>query len=179
MQFALFIPKIIFLNAIFIISTIYAPLQANDSDNIILLEKKSVINRVGILEIRPNKLLQTIVSITPHQRTKGLSGLKSNHFKKNHGMLFFYFEDDLRQFWMPDTYFNLDIIFLDKNLKVLYIDKNVPAHPGTLEPPTIYKTKPIKCRHILEVKSNSIISKIIKKGDILKWRRTPGILKKN
>ncbi|MDA9189620.1 DUF192 domain-containing protein [bacterium] len=101
-------------------------------------------------------------------QTRGLSGVKDKDFKEDQAMLFFYSQDSIRSFWMPDTYFNLDIIFLDKDFQILYISKNVKAHPGRSEPPAIAVTKKVYCRHVLEVRADSKITKDLKKGDKLK-----------
>ena len=46
---------------------------------------------------------------------------------ENDGMLFVFAEEKPRSFWMKNTYLELDIIFLDKDLKVVSIaEKAVP-----------------------------------------------------
>ena len=74
-----------------------------------------------------------------------------------------------RRFWMPDTYFNLDIIFLDDSLRIVGIENNVPAHPGFSEPPAIYRTKEYQAKYILETKAGVKFSKKLKSGDKLTW----------
>ncbi len=115
------------------------------------------------------------MSLTREQHTKGLSGLKPKDFGSNEGMLFVNGEVAPRQFWMPDTYFNLDIIFLGPNLEVVGIEKNVPHHPGEKEPPPIYRTKTYLAKYILETKSPSTFSKSLKVGDVLKWKGTSSL----
>ena len=85
-----------------------------------------------------------------------VSGLRT--LEINQGMLFVYKEEGPRRFWMPDTYFNLDIIFLDKNLVIVAIEKNVPHHPGRKVPPPIYSTKTYRAKYVLEIKANSPVS---------------------
>ncbi|MGZ3787019.1 MAG: DUF192 domain-containing protein [Bacteriovorax sp.] len=109
------------------------------------------------------------LALTRAENTKGLSGLKSNEFKDSMGMLFVNSEMGLRRFWMPDTYFNLDIIFLDQNLKIVGVEKNVPAHPGMSEPPAIYKTETYSAQFILETKAGALFGKKLKKNDQLKF----------
>ncbi|MDO9182287.1 MAG: DUF192 domain-containing protein, partial [Bacteriovorax sp.] len=109
------------------------------------------------------------LALTKEQHTHGLSGLKTKDFKINEGMLFVNTEMGPRRFWMPDTYFNLDIIFLDKDLKIVGIEKNVPAHPGNSEPPTIYKTETYNAQYVLETKSGASFSKKLKINDQLKF----------
>jgi uncharacterized membrane protein (UPF0127 family) len=109
------------------------------------------------------------LALTRQENAHGLSGLKSSEFTNDEGMLFVNAEMDKRQFWMPDTYFNLDIIFLDKDLKIIGLEKDVPAHPGMAEPPAIYRTKAYVAQFILETKTGAPFSKKLKVGDKLKW----------
>lgn len=106
-------------------------------------------------------------AISREEHLHGLSGLKSHEFKNNEGMLFINHEMAPRKFWMPDTYFNLDIIFLDTNLKIVGIEKDVMAHPGMKEPPIIAKTETYLAQYILETKAKSLFSKNLKPGDSL------------
>lgn len=109
------------------------------------------------------------LAMTRAEHTKGLSTLKPEEFSVNSGMLFVNPEMGPRRFWMPDTYFNLDIIFLDSNLKIVDLEKNVPAHPGMKEPPAIYKTATYTAQFVLETKAGSPFSKKLKPNDVLKF----------
>ncbi len=123
------------------------------------------------LLITPNKsqiLLRT--AITKEQQIKGLSGVLSESFKHNEGMLFLNKTDDFRTFWMIDTFFNMDIYFLNKDLKILYIDRNIKYHPGIKNQSQIEYTKTIMCRHVLELRADSKISKKLKINDKLQWK---------
>ena len=115
------------------------------------------------------KSVELKLALTKEEHTQGLSGLKSKDFKSTSAMLFVNTEMGPRRFWMPDTYFNLDIIFLDQNLKVVGIESNVPAHAGRNEPPAIYKTDTYQAQFVLETKAGAIFSKKLKKDDQLKF----------
>jgi hypothetical protein len=112
------------------------------------------------------------LAITPEDMTQGLSGKPEKDFPENHGMLFLYSHEGPRRFWMPDTHFDLDIYFLDRNLTVLDVEKNVPHHKGRGGPLPIYQTQVYLAMHVLEFKSSSPISKKIKKGDTFKWHES-------
>lgn len=116
------------------------------------------------------------LALTANQHAQGLSGVRSRNFKNSQGMLFVNAEIGPRRFWMPDTYFNLDIIFLDATLKIVGIEKNVPAHPGNYEPPTIYKTNIYNAQFILETKAGSAFSKKLKTHDLLKFIGSSSLL---
>ncbi|MBC7712391.1 MAG: DUF192 domain-containing protein [Rhizobacter sp.] len=114
------------------------------------------------------------LAITQDEHAKGLSGLKQKQFTNKEGMLFVNDGMGTRRFWMPDTYFNLDIIFLDQDLAVVDLEKNVPSHPGMIEPPVIYRTKSYQAQFVLETNAKSPFSKDLKPGDKLKWiSKTP------
>ncbi len=102
-------------------------------------------------------------------QAKGLSGRKKGSLKENQGMLFVYREKNLKSFWMPDTYFDLDIIFLDENLKIINIQRKVPHHPGRTEPPAIARTPSILSQHVLELAADSKLSRKLKAGQQFKW----------
>lgn len=120
------------------------------------------------LALPSGKLINAFLAKGPQQQTQGLSGVRPEELTDNEGMLFWYPEKGPRSFWMPNTYINLDIIFLNEDFKVLYVAKNVLAHPGMEEPPVIARTPSIFARHVLELKSSSPLTDEIKKGTSLR-----------
>ena len=113
------------------------------------------------------KLLSVTLLFSEQEQVKGLSGV--HDLEDNKAVAFYYSKDDYRNFWMPDTYINLDIIFLDANWRILYAARNMQAHPGYTEPPTIARTPTIYARHVLEIKSSSPLAAEMKVGTVLKW----------
>lgn len=113
--------------------------------------------------------IKTKLAITPDIQEQGLSGIRSDDFQDDQGMLFFYISDDLRQFWMPDTYFDLDLFYLDKNLTIINIIRRLPFYIGRQNPDQIPRAPGIWARHVLEMKSSSKIAENLKVGDSLKW----------
>ncbi|PIP94537.1 MAG: hypothetical protein COW00_08460 [Bdellovibrio sp. CG12_big_fil_rev_8_21_14_0_65_39_13] len=123
------------------------------------------------LVLSSGRMLTVKLAITPEEQQQGLSGLKDQDFPDEEGMLFYYKNMGPKRFWMPDTYFNLDIIFLDQDMKVIAIERNVPAHPGRTEDPPIAQTRTYLARHVLELKANSQIAKTIREGDKIIWQK--------
>jgi uncharacterized protein len=119
--------------------------------------------------------IQTTVAITQEEQTQGLSGVKADEFEENQGMLFFYLEEDERHFWMPDTFFELDLFFLDKELKIIDIIRKLPFHVGRQNEALIPRARAVWSRHVLEMKSTSEIARKLKIGDQLKWKSTPSL----
>jgi uncharacterized membrane protein (UPF0127 family) len=129
----------------------------------------------GKMQNKNGMFVDVALATTREVQTKGLSGIKSKQFKTNQAMLFVNSEMAPRKFWMPDTYFNLDIIFLDNNLKIVGIDRNAHSHPGMKEPPIIYRTGVYNAQYILETKANSPFSKSLRIGDELKYLGKPSL----
>ena len=126
--------------------------------------------------ITPNgDVIETTLAINQEDQTKGLSGTQDDDFKNDQGMLFYYLEDGDKAFWMPDTYFDLDLIYLDKDLKITDVVRKVPHHVGRANPELIPRVRSVWARHTLELKAVSEISQKLKIGDQLKWKSTLSI----
>ncbi len=115
-------------------------------------------------------VINLILAIDPDEQEQGLSGITPEDFADDQGMLFFYLEDNERHFWMPDTHFELDLFYLDKDLKITDIIRKLPFHRGRANPELIPRARGIWARHVLEMKSTSPIAHKLKIGDVLKWR---------
>lgn len=68
-----------------------------------------------------NPAITLDVARTEAARTKGLGGRVQ--MADNRGMLFIFDTEDTQCFWMKDMHFPLDIIWLDKNKKIQYIQE--------------------------------------------------------
>ena len=62
-----------------------------------------------------NKTFKVWLAISPEQKTEGLSSLRSNEVSTNEGMLFIYPFKEKLSFWMKNTFFDLDIAYLEKD----------------------------------------------------------------
>lgn len=99
---------------------------------------------------------------------QGLSGVKPENFNDSMGKLFMYSKEASRVFWMPDTYFALDIICLDENLVIKEIVWALPAYSGNVNS-EIPRAPAVTSRHVLEMKAGSPISASLRIGDKLQW----------
>ena len=133
-----------------------------------LFNKKSPLETVKI-KLPSGEVIRVKLALTEEEKTKGLSGISENKFKKDEGLLFFYSKRGKRSFWMPDTYFPLDLFFLDKKLKIVDIVRNLPNHPGFQEPPPIPRARTVFAFHVLEMRSDSHLAKKLNHGDQLQW----------
>lgn len=114
--------------------------------------------------------IDTRLAIDPKEQEMGLSGVKPEDFDEDEGLLFFYLVEGDRHFWMPDTYFDLDLFYLDKDLKILDIIRKLPHYVGRANTELIPRARGVWSRHVLEMKSSSEIAQKLKVGDVLKWK---------
>lgn len=126
------------------------------------------------MELPGGREIPIRIAISDIDQQNGLSTIKPEDWPDSQGLLFAYKKIGQRRFWMPDTYFNLDIIFLDPDFSVVYIERNVPAHPGRDESTTeIYRTPDIYAQHVLELKSSENLTKDWQIGSRLQWKSSP------
>lgn len=98
------------------------------------------------------------LAATDKAREQGLSG--RNDLKENEGMLFIFDHEGLYSFWMKDMNFPIDIIWINKDLKVVYIKKNAlpESYPETYSPSE-------NAKYVLEVVSDFSEKNDLKAGD--------------
>jgi uncharacterized membrane protein (UPF0127 family) len=124
----------------------------------------------GIFATPNGDEIKVTLALSESDQQRGLSGLRPSDFSKDQGMLFYSLEDDLRSFWMPDTYFDLDIFFLDKDFKIIDVDRKVPHYIGKEFPERIPRTRTVYARHVFEMRADSEIAKNLKVNDQLIWK---------
>ncbi len=149
------IPKclglVIFLiTLLYFISFFYQP----DSAEKVLTERKietTVISIGGVI-------INAVISDTAEERGHGLSGRKT--LLPNEGMLFVFEKPDRHGFWMKDMNFGIDIVWIDENKKIIYMEENIlpESFPIIFQPilPALY---------VLEVPSGFVFTNKIKIGD--------------
>lgn len=115
-----------------------------------------------------NDVIETRLAITLAEQEQGLSGVKPEDFDDNQGMLFHYLKDDEKYFWMPDTYFDLDLFYLDKDFKIIDIVRKLPHHIGRHNQDLIPRARGVWCRHVLEMKASSPLAATLQTGDQLR-----------
>ena len=113
-------------------------------------------------------VIETSIAYTSEDQQKGLQNVRPEDFRDNEGKLFFYLTTSSRTFWMPNTYFNLDIFYLDEDLNIIDVVWNIEHYTGN-EDSEIPRAPRISSRHVLEMKSGSPISSRLKVGDRLGW----------
>jgi uncharacterized membrane protein (UPF0127 family) len=123
--------------------------------------------------ILPNgKSFKVYMAKSYKEQKQGLSTIKDEDFSADEGMFFTGHKMYMRQFWMPNTHFNLDIIFLNADLYVLDIHRNLEHFKEAGPRAKVPMSKEVYAQHILEIKSDSPLAKKIKIGQILKWNNS-------
>lgn len=130
---------------------------------------QDVIRHMEIITPR-GEVVKTRLVFTEEDQVQGLSGVKPNQFREDEGMFFFYLDDGAKYFWMPDTYFDLDLFFLDKDLKIIDIIRKLPHHIGRHNEHMIPRARGVWSRHVLEMKSGSTIATKLQVGEKLEWK---------
>ena len=93
---------------------------------------------------------------------KGLSGHKP--LNSDEGMLFIFQKPDSYGFWMKDMLFPIDIIWMDANWKIVYINKSL--RPETY-PKIFYPDAP--SLYVLEISEGEAQTLGLKIGDTVKF----------
>ena len=125
----------------------------------------------GLILVTPKgEKIETRLVYSIEDQTQGLSGVRPEDFENHEGMLFFYLTEDEKHFWMPDTYFDLDLIYLDKDLRIVDIIRKLPHYIGRANEDLIPRARGVWSRHTLEMKAGSPISGSLAIGDQLVWK---------
>lgn len=133
------------------------------------LNLKKLVQATLVLDDKTKLTTYIVKSLEDHK--KGLSFIKSSDFSDNEALFFYYPTSGLRRYWMPNTFFNLDIFFLNEKLEVVAAERNMKAFPhGSSPKRKIDHTRIYRARHVFEMKSRSKLAKKIKVGTKLNWR---------
>lgn len=123
-------------------------------------------NKLQTIKIN-NTFLNVEIADTNQEKIKGLSGREG--LSEDQGMLFVFEEEGSHGIWMKDMNFNIDIAWIDKNKKIIYIEKDVS--PSTY-PKVFYgsqKEEPLLSLYVLETKANFFEKVGIGIGDLVEF----------
>lgn len=88
-----------------------------------------------------------------------------NSMKASQGMLFVFDNEQPRSFWMKNTQIPLDLIYANKDLKIVSISKNAKAYDKTSLP------SKYPAQFVFEINAGLSDKLGIKVGQKLKWQR--------
>ena len=89
---------------------------------------RQIICYINVNKNNPQNL-SLYIADNEQKRSYGLMNRKD--MKPNSGMLFIWKDSQIRNFWMKNTHFNLDLFFLNKQGEIIEIYKNAKAFDET------------------------------------------------
>lgn len=104
--------------------------------------------------------IPVIIADTKEEQEQGLSGTES--LRVDSGLLFVFNVPGRHGFWMKDMNYALDLVWIDENLKIIAISKDIT--PQTY--PTIF-TPPEDVKYVLEVNAGFSTKNNITENQIL------------
>ncbi len=94
---------------------------------------------------------------TDEERSRGL--MFRNTLNVDQGMLFVFEKEGLYSFWMKNMNFAIDILWLDRQKRIVHLEHNVP--PCKKEPRPSYAPL-VPAKYVLELKAGSIEQRKLK-----------------
>lgn len=119
-------------------------------------DKVSITTSSGVVEI------DVEVADSAEEREKGL--MFRNSLDHDNGMLFIFKNEETRSFWMKNTLIPLDIIFIDRNLKIVDMQA---AKPCVEHICSLY-TSEKPAQYVLEVNQGFVKNNGISIGDLVR-----------
>jgi uncharacterized membrane protein (UPF0127 family) len=103
------------------------------------------------------------VADTDRLREKGLSGHPG--LAPDEGMLFVFDTDGMPGFWMKDMRFSIDILWLDRNRRIVHIAREVApeTYPKTYAPP-------VPSRYVIELPAGFAGKHNVRVGSVVQWQ---------
>lgn len=143
---------IVFIVIVFIFLFTQKTNQKND---------KEALNNIQYIKIA-GQIIKVNLALTPKEQERGLSG--RNNLKEDEGMLFVFDNMDKHYFWMKDMNFPIDIIWIDEDLYVIFIEKNIQIESY---PETFGSNKDSK--YVLEVNASFSEKNNLKEGEKIEF----------
>ena len=136
------------------------------------LFSQNVINDIGA-DLKPiparvcvkDKCFKVETVVTEEEQKIGL--MNRDHLALDNGMLFIFERENIYDFWMKDVLISLDIIWIDKNNKIIFIKEN--AKPCKTEKCELFGPNE-KAKYVLEINGGLVERTEIKTWDVVKFR---------
>lgn len=184
--FSIFIVFILML-FVFSLGNIFKGKKLN-LENIFLINKSEENNKVdteGVWTLQSDSIFLTAKDYpiyietvnTDEDLAKGLSGKGQLKFYEyegkmmTEGMLFTFPKEETESFWMKDMNFDLDMIWLDKNYKIVHIEKNALANSYNKNNPDsshFFSNGNTLAKYVLEINAGLVDKMNIKVGEYLR-----------
>ncbi len=132
--------------------------------------KTSNTSRPAVILANGSRVEIEVVS-DPETRAQGLMFRSS--LSPDRGMLFVFPTQDLYPFWMKNTLIPLDMIWIDRNRKVVFVASDVP--PCTADPCASYPPSGAAL-YVLELAAGQAAARSIRPGDVVRIEGTENIV---
>ena len=83
------------------------------------------------IDVKKNNPKKLFLYIADNEQKRSYGLMNRKDMKPNSGMLFIWKDSQIRNFWMKNTHFNLDLFFLNKQGEIIEIYKNAKAFDET------------------------------------------------
>jgi uncharacterized membrane protein (UPF0127 family) len=111
------------------------------------------------------------IAATPELRAQGL--MFRDHLNPASGMLFFFPENGVYDFWMKNTLIPLDMIWIDEGRKIVHIKSDVP--PCRADPCPSYDPA-VEARYVLEVAAGEAGKRGFRVGDVVRFEGMENVI---
>lgn len=160
------------MNRIFIVISVFATLVLfysckENKKQSFSITKEITFNKEGELFLKKAKtdsvfkILDIEIAETEYETQTGLMYRKS--MEDNQAMLFIFEEEQPKSFYMKNTEFSLDIIYVNRDKEIVSVQKNAKPLDNTSLPSNV----PVL--YVLEIKGGLSDSWGVKKGDFIEW----------
>jgi len=110
-----------------------------------------------------NPIVKIDIEIADNEYERQLGLMNRESMEENQGMLFIFPQERYQSFWMLNTMFSLDIIFVNSNKEIVTIHKNT----APLSEQSYPSTAP--AQYVVEVNAGFCDTHNIKQGDRVFW----------
>ena len=104
------------------------------------------------------------LAVTDEERQLGLMFRENIH--SDQGMLFIFEEEGVHSFWMKNMKFSIDILWLDREKRIVHFECHVPPCKGLICPS--YASK-VPAMYVLELKAGSVAENQLRLNDRLEF----------
>ena len=86
---------------------------------------------VCFINVNKNNPQELSLDLADNEQKRSYGLMNREDMRPNSGMLFIWKDSQIRNFWMKNTHFNLDLFFLNKQGEIIEIYKNAKAFDET------------------------------------------------
>jgi uncharacterized membrane protein (UPF0127 family) len=113
------------------------------------------------------------IEIADDEETRAQGLMYRNQLASDAGMLFFFAREDEYPFWMKNTLIPLDMIWIDKDLRIAHVKHDVP--PCHVPDCPSYPPN-AKAKYVLELAGGEAAKHGLKVGDSLRFEGTENVI---